>query len=121
MRLARSISSDGRQQPVAADLVEEELQGVGRDGREMGVVDRRLGRVLTRAVVAQLDVARMQLLVEGPEILVFEVQGLGEFVDLFEVDAPSFLAPVDEGPDGTADIGVTLQCHGCPFDSPLSA
>ena len=31
----------GREQPVAADLVEEQLQRVGRDGRERGVVDRR--------------------------------------------------------------------------------
>ena len=44
-----------------------------------------------------------------------------ELIDLFEIDTASFLAPVDEGPDGTADIGVTLQCHSCPFDSPFSA
>ena len=100
MRLARSISSDGREQPVAADLVQEELQRVGRDGREVGVVDRRLRRVLPRAVVAQLDMAGMQLLVEGAEILVLELQGLSEFVDLGQVDATALLPSIDEGPDG---------------------
>ena len=89
-----------RQQPVAADLVQEELQRVGGDGRELGVVDRRLGRVLARAVVAQLDVAGMQLLVEGAEILVLELQGLNELVDLLQVDAASLLPSVDEGREG---------------------
>ena len=107
-----------RQQPVAADLVQEELQGVGGDGRELRVVDRCLGRVLARAVVAQLDVAGMQLLVERAEILVLEFQGLSQLVDLLEVNAAALLAPVDEGPDGPA-VGVTLLCHGCPLDSPL--
>ena len=120
MRLARSISSRRGQQPVAADLVEEELQRVGRDGREGGVVDRRLGRVLARAVVAQLDVAGMQLLVEGAEILVLELQGLGELVDLLQVDAAAFLPSVDEGREGPG-VRVTLLCHGCPSDSPLKA
>ena len=85
---------------MAADLVQEELQRVGGDRREVGVVDRRLGRVRARAVVAQLDVPRVQLLVEGAEILVLELQGLGELVDLLQVDAAALLAPVDEGPDG---------------------
>ena len=106
---------------MAADLVQEELQRVGGDRREMGVVDRRLRCVLARAVVAQLDVAGMQLLIEGAEILVLEVQGLGELVDLFEVDASTLFSPVYKGPDGPGAVGVTLRCHGCPFDSPLDA
>ena len=64
-----------------------------------GVVDRRLGGVLARAVVAQLDVAGMQLLVEGAEILVLELQGLSELVDLLQVDAATLLPSVDEGRD----------------------
>ena len=52
-----------------------------------GVVDRRLGRVLAAAVVAQLDVAGVQLLVEAAEVVVLELEGLGELVDLAQVEA----------------------------------
>ena len=54
-----------REQPVAADLVEEELQRVGRRRRELGVVERRCSS-LAPAVVAQLDPAAVELLVERP-------------------------------------------------------
>ena len=84
-----------RQQPVAADLVEEELQRVGRDGRELRRRRPAPRRVLAAAVVAQLDAARVQLLVEAAEIGVLELERLGELVDLREVDAAALLSPVD--------------------------
>ena len=69
------------QQPVAADLVEEELQRVGGGAGERHVVDRRrLG--LAAAVVAQVDPAGLELLVEPAEIVVLELERLGQFVDL---------------------------------------
>ena len=110
MRLARSISSDGVEQAVPADLVEEQLQRVGRDRREARIVDRRLGGVDARAVVAQLDMASMQLLVERAEILVLELQGLRELVDFGEADAAAFLAAFDQGRDRPA-VCVALRCH----------
>ena len=60
-----------------------------------GVVERAL-LVLAAAVVAQLDVARVELLVELPEVRVVEVERLHELVDLHEVQAALLLPPVDE-------------------------
>ena len=120
MRLARSISSDGvssRWRPIS---LRKSCSVSVVTVAKCGVVDRRLGRVRARAVVAQLDVAGMQLLVEGAEILVLELQGLGELVDLLQVDAAPLLAPVDQGREGPA-VRVTLLCHGCLSDSPLKA
>ena len=65
-----------------------------------------------RAVVAQLDVAGMQLLVEGAEILVLELEGLDELVDLVEVDAATFLSSVDQSGDCSARR-VAGRCHHC--------
>ena len=96
---------------MAADLVQEELERVRRDGRERGVVDRRLGSVLARAVVPQLDVARMQVLIEGGEVLVLELEALRELVDLAQVHATALFSAIDEGPDGPA-VGVSLLAHG---------
>ena len=80
---------------MAADLVEEQLQRVGRRRRELGVVERRL-LVLAAAVVAQLDAARVELLVELAEVGVVEVERLHELVDLRERHAAVLLAPVDQ-------------------------
>ena len=87
-----------RQQPVAADLVEEELQRVGRDGGELRR-RRSAPRARPRGVQSSRSsmCAGMQLLVEGAEFLVLELQGLSELVDLVQVDAAALLASVDEG------------------------
>ena len=66
---------------MAADLVEEELQGVGRGRGERGVVERR-GLRVAAAVVAQLDAPGLELLVEPPDVLLFELERLGQLVDL---------------------------------------
>ena len=85
---------------MAADLVEEQLQRVGGDGRERGVVDRGGDRVLAAAVVAQVDPAQLQLLVERTEVGVLELQRLGELVDFGEGETARLLAPVDQRRDG---------------------
>ena len=95
MRLESSISSSGRQQPVAADLVEEELQRVGGRPGERDVVERR-GLGVAAAVVAQVDPARLELLVEPADVVVVELERLGQLVDLGQVEAARRLAPVDE-------------------------
>ena len=60
----------------------------------------------------------MQLLVEGGEILVLELESLNELVDLLQVDAAALLPSIDEGREGPG-VRVTLLCHGCLLDSPL--
>ena len=100
MRLARSISSDGvssRWRPISfRKSCSVSVVTVANWASSIGAS----GASCARAVVAQLDVAGVQLLVEGAEILVLELQGLGELVDLLEVDAAALLPSVDEGPDG---------------------
>jgi hypothetical protein len=97
---------------VAADLVEEQLQRVGGDGGERGVVDRGGGRVLAAAVVAQVDPAQLQLLVQRTEVVVLELQRLRELVDLGQGQATRLLAPVDQRGDGAARC-VTGCGHHC--------
>ena len=80
---------------MAADLVEEELQRVGRRRGERGVVDRR-GLRVAAAVVAQVDPAGLDLLVEPADVVVLELERLGELVDLGEIEATGLLTPVDE-------------------------
>ena len=80
---------------MAADLVEEQLQRVGRRAGERHVVERRrLG--FAAAVVAQIDVAGLQLLVDPADVVVLELQGLGELVDLGEIDASRLLTAIEE-------------------------
>ena len=93
----------GRQQPVAADLVQEQLQRVGRDVRERGVVDRGDRRRLAPAVVAQLDPARVELLVQPAEVRLLEVERLRELVDLAELQAAAILAAVDQRSESAAN------------------
>jgi hypothetical protein len=80
---------------VAADLVQEELQRVGGDVRQRGVVDRRDRRGLAPAVVADADPARVELLVELAEVCLFEFERLHELVDLTELQAAALFAAID--------------------------
>ena len=64
------------------------------------------------AVVAQVDPARLQLLVEAAEIGLLELERLGELVDLGEVEAAALLAPVDQSGDRSARR-VAGHCHHC--------
>ena len=66
---------------MTADLVEEQLQRVGRDRGQRRVVDRRR-RGLAPAVVAKLDPARVELLVQAAEVGFLELERLHELVDL---------------------------------------
>ena len=96
MRLARSISSSGvssRWRPIS--LRKSCSVSVVTRG-ERGVVERRDRRGLAAAVVAQLDAARVELLVQAAEVGVLELERLGQLVDLAQVDAAALLAAVDE-------------------------
>jgi len=97
---------------VAADLVEEQLQGVRRDARQRGVVDRGGGRVLAPAVVLQVDPAQLQLLVERPEVGLLELERLRELVDLGEREAARLLTAIDQRRDGSSRC-IAARGHHC--------
>ena len=82
----------GRQQVVAASLVEEELEGVGRRDGEVAVdVGLRLG-VRAAAVVRERNAPLFELLEESGRLILVEL-GLGEEVGhRGEVEATLFLA-----------------------------
>ena len=88
---------------MTADLVEEQLQRVGRDVGECGVVDGRGRRLLAPAVVPQGDPARIEVLVEAAEIVLLEVERLDELVDLAELQAAAFLPAVDQRGKGATE------------------
>ena len=98
------------QQRVAAGLVEEQLQRVGRHRRD--VVVRVVRLVLLRlgngAVVDQVDAARLELLVEARELLVVELELGDELVERGEVDAALLLAVLQQDPQL---VLVHLECH----------
>ena len=100
-----------RQQPVAADLVQEQLERVGGDRGQRGVVDGRDGG-FAPAVVAQVDPARVELLVEAAEVGVLEVERLDELVDLREVEAAALLPPVQQRGHRAAR-GVACRIRHC--------
>jgi hypothetical protein len=105
---------------VAADLVEEELQRVGGRGGERDVVERR-GLGLAPAVVAQVDPARLDLLVEPADVVVVELERLRQLVDLGQRQAAGHLAPVDERGHGSLESSVDhahLPCSSPPRELP---
>ena len=95
---------------MAADLVEEQLQRVGRRRRELGVVERGL-LSFAPAIVTQLDVVRVQLLIEPTEVGFVELERLNELVDLREGDAAELLASVDQRGDGSPTRVAAAQGH----------
>ena len=97
---------------MTADLVEEQLQRVRRDGGERGVVHGRGDRVLAAAVVAQVDPADLELLVEAADVGFLELERLGELIHLGEVEAALLLSPVDQSGDGSARR-VACRWHHC--------
>ena len=88
----------GGQQRVAGHLVEEELQRVGRRVREVAVDVRALA-LLAPAVVADVDVALLELLVEVLDLLVAELERLDELVQLRDLDAAGLGSLVEESSD----------------------
>ncbi len=67
--------------------------------------------VVAAAVVAQLDPAAVDLLVDVPEIPVVEVERLRELVDLREGYAAELLAAVDQRSDRAFHGVTTRPCH----------
>jgi hypothetical protein len=98
-----------RQQPVAADLVEEELERVRGGGRELHLVQRALLHVAP-AVVAQLDPARVERLVQRAQVGVVEIERLRQLVDLRELEAAVGLGAVEQRAERPAG-GVTGRRH----------
>jgi hypothetical protein len=99
---------------VAADLVEEELQRVGGDVRERGVVDGGDRRGLAPAVVAQGDPAGVELLVQPAEVRLLELERLREFVHLAEREASAILAAVEQRVECAVER-VLSRGHPCVY------
>ena len=83
-----------RQQRVAPDLLHEELERVGRRDGEVAVDVGRLR--LAAAVVAELDAAALDLLVEVLELVLAELERLDELVHLGVLEALVLLAAVEQ-------------------------
>jgi hypothetical protein len=92
-----------REQRVTADLVEEELQGVGRLARDVAVRDLRLLDAVAAAVVRHLEAARLDPLVHGRDLLLVELEVLDRLAELGEVHAADLLALVDQGIDSVCE------------------
>jgi hypothetical protein len=88
-----------RQQRVAADLVQEELQAVRGRGGELAVGVSAVGGVAPDAVVRELDPAALELLVELLDRLVVQVVGGEQRLELGEGETPVALALRDESDD----------------------
>ena len=109
----------GGQQRVAAGLVQEELERVGGRGREVAVDEGRVVLADVAAVVAELDPALLELLVDARELVVVEVELLDELAELRQVDAALLLGPVDQR---CQSVHTALQRSDCPIIlSPLTA
>ena len=86
------------QQRIAGHLVQEELQRIGRDDREVAI-DVRAVHLLLAAVVGDVHVVLLELLVEARDLLVTEVVRVDELLQLRDLHA-SRLGPVlHEGGD----------------------
>ena len=79
-------------------LVEEELERVGRHRRDLVVRIVRAVGLLQAAVVDELDAPLVELLVDGRDLLVREVDLRYELLERGQVDAALLLALVDERP-----------------------
>ena len=82
---------------MPADLVEEQLEGVGRRDGEIAVHVRRVLGVVAGAVVGQVDLAPVELVVERLEFVVVDLRRLHELVELGQVDAPLLLSALEQG------------------------
>ena len=94
----------GQQRP-APGLVEEELQRVGRRGREVAVdVGALLG--LAAAVVGHLDPALVELVVDPAHLVVVELVLGDELVEAHQVDAAEPLSLGDQGRNRFFVLGI---------------
>ena len=97
---------------VAAGLVEEELQRVGRRGREVAVDVRRSGVDCFAAVVGEADPALLDLRVERLQLVLAELQLLHGRAELGQVEAAGLLTGVEQRREA-------LVTHRRPFFFPL--
>jgi len=87
----------GGQQLVAAGLVEEELERIGRGNGEVAVDVGAPDGVGAGAVVGERDVLFLELLEEAGGLLVVEICFLEELADRGEVQAPELLSLLQQG------------------------
>src|SRR5204863_7806074 len=104
----------GRQELVAACLVEEQLQRVRRRDGEVAVHVRAFDRVGTGAVVCQRDVSLLELLEESGRLLLVQLRLLEELADGREVEATLLLTLLQERLES-----LVYHCHAARI--PLSA
>ena len=87
----------GAQQRVLPRLVQEELERVGRRGRQVAVDIRRGADGLAAAIVGEGDSPLLDLGVERFEVLLVELQILNGGAELRQIEATGFLAGVEDG------------------------
>jgi hypothetical protein len=86
----------GRQERIAPDLVEEELEGIGGRHRQLAVPERRGLHPGAPAVVAQFDAVRLHVRLQRDDVVVSELEGLHQLVELRQVDATALVAAGDQ-------------------------
>ena len=94
----------GVQEGIAAEIVEEELEGVGRAAGSGGEVELGL-------VVLDLDVELLELRAKPDEGLLVELELVLQGVDLRHADVAALLRVVDKGGDGRGGIE-GFSAHG---------
>ena len=99
---------DGGEQRVAAGLVEEELERVARHRGDLLVPVRRLLELGDGAVVGEVDPLLLELLVEGRDVLVVQLELLDEPDERGQVDAAQLLAVLHQHPQ-------LLRAHALPL------
>ncbi len=95
----RQLHLFGRgEQRVAAGLVEEELERVARHRGDLLVSVRRLLELRDSAVVGEVDPLLLELLVQGGDVLVVQLELLDEPDERRQVDAAQLLAVLHQHP-----------------------
>ena len=80
-----------REQGVAPDLVQEQLESVGCGGGELAVAESRRLDARAPAVVADIDAVRLEIGLERVDVVVHQLQRLHELVELGQVHAAALL------------------------------
>ena len=93
----------GREQLVAARLVQEELQRVGRDDCQVAVDVRALGRLRPGAIVREGNPPLLELLEEPGRLVLVEVGLLEELAYGREVETAELLALFEQCLDAVVD------------------
>ena len=120
----RQLDLLGRgQQRIAADLVEEELEAVGRRGRELAVRVCRLAGAVAAAVVGDLDAASLEQLVHLLDGVLVDLALRERGLELRERHAAVLLPLLDEDEQVVGQLHARVRgaAHlGSRFGSMLS-